>query len=102
MSFNSELKCVGLFDKKNNKLYGSSYDFNGMFNKDMYSNFYAGSIESIKNNLYKNADELLNKYINDNSKTLRNMAKEILEKKLIGDLLLHLINIFLMKEIIIV
>ena len=55
LNFNSELKCVGLFDKKNNKLYGSSYDFNGMFNKEMYSNFYVGSIESIKNNLYKNS-----------------------------------------------
>lgn len=80
LNFNSELKCVGLFDKKNNKLYGSSYDFNGMFNKEMYSNFYTGSIESIKNNLYKNADKLLNNYINDNSKTLRNMAKETFNK----------------------
>ena len=80
LNYNSELKCVGLFDKKNNKLYGSSYDFNGMFNKEMYSNFYVGSIESIKNNLYKNADKLLNNYINDNSKTLRNMAKETFDK----------------------
>ena len=80
LNFNSELKCVGLFDKKNNKLYGSSYDFNGMFNKEMYSNFYTGSIESIKNNLYKNADKLLNNYINDNSKTLRNMAKDTFDK----------------------
>lgn len=80
LNFNSELKCVGLFDKKNNKLYGSSYDFDGRFNKDTYSNFYIGSIESIKNNLYKNADKLLNTYINDNSKTLRNMAKEIFDK----------------------
>lgn len=80
LNFNSELKCVGLFDKKNNKLYGSSYDFDGRFNKDTYSNFYNGSIESIKNNLYKNADKLLNTYINDNSKTLRNMAKEIFDK----------------------
>lgn len=80
LNFNSELKCVGLFDKKNNKLYGSSYDFNGMFNKEMYSNFYTGSIESIKNNLYKNADKLLNNYINDNSKTLRNMAKDLFDK----------------------
>lgn len=80
LNYNSELKCVGLFDKKNNKLYGSSYDFNGMFNKEMYSNFYVGSIESIKNNLYKNADKMLNNYINDNSKTLRNMAKETFDK----------------------
>lgn len=80
LNFNSELKCVGLFDKKNNKLYGSSYDFNGMFNKEMYSNFYNGSIESIKNNLYKNADKLLNNYISDNSKTLREMAKETFEE----------------------
>jgi len=80
LNFNSELKCVGLFDKKNNKLYGSSYDFNGMFNKEMYSNFYTGSIESIKNNLYKNVDKLLNNYINDNSKTLRNMAKDLFDK----------------------
>lgn len=80
LNYNSELKCVGLFDKKNNKLYGSSYDFNGMFNKEMYSNFYTGSIESIKNNLYKNADKLLNNYINDNSKTLRDMAKETFDK----------------------
>lgn len=80
LNYNSELKCVGLFDKKNNKLYGSSYDFNGMFNKEMYSNFYNGSIESIKNNLYKNADKLLNNYINDNSKTLRDMAKETFDK----------------------
>ena len=80
LNFNSELKCVGLFDKKNNKLYGSSYDFSGMFNKDMYSNFYAGSIESIKNNLYKNADKLLNTYINDNSKTLRKIAKGTFDK----------------------
>ena len=80
LHFNSELKCVGLFDKKNNKLYGSSYDFTGMFNKEMCSNFYVGSIESIKNNLYKNADELLNKYINDNQQTLRNMAKDIFDK----------------------
>lgn len=80
LNYNSELKCVGLFDKKNNKLYGSSYDFNGMFNKEMYSNFYTGCIESIKNNLYKNADKLLNNYINDNSKTLRDMAKETFDK----------------------
>lgn len=80
LNFNSELKCVGLFDKINNKLYGSSYDFNGMFNKDMSSNFYAGSIESIKNNLYKNADKLLNTYIKDNQKTLKNMAKETFNK----------------------
>lgn len=80
LNFNSELKCVGLFDKKNNKLYGSSYDFDGRFNKDTYSNFYAGSIESIKNNLYQNADKLLNTYINDNPKTLRNMVKEIFDK----------------------
>lgn len=80
LNFNSELKCVGLFDKKNNKLYGLSYDFNGMFNKEMYSNLYIGSIESIKNNLYKNADELLNKYINDNQKTLKNIAKETFDK----------------------
>lgn len=80
LNYNSELKCVGLFDKKNNKLYGSSYDFNGMFNKEMYSNFYVGSIESIKNNLYKNANKMLNNYINDNSKTLRNMAKETFDK----------------------
>ena len=80
LNFNSELKCVGLFDKKNNKLYGSSYDFNGVFNKNMYSNFYAGSIESIKNNLYKNADKLLNTYINDNSQLLRNIAKETFNK----------------------
>lgn len=76
LNFNSKLKCVGLFEKKNNKLYGSSYDFNGMFNKEMYSNFYTGSIESIKNNLYKNADKLLNNYINDNSKALKKLAKE--------------------------
>ncbi len=80
LNFNSELKCVGLFDKKNNKLYGSSYDFNGMFNKEMYSNFYIGSIESIKNNLYKNADKLLNNYINDNSKNLRIIAKDLFDK----------------------
>ena len=80
LNFNSDLKCVGLFNKINNKLYGSSYEFNGMFNKDFYSNFYAGSIESIKNDLYKNADILLNKYINDNSKILREIAKEKFEK----------------------
>lgn len=80
LNFNSELKCVGLFDKKNNKLYGSSYDFDGRFKKDTYSNFYVGSIESIKNNLYKNADKLLNTYINGNAKTLRNTAKEIFDK----------------------
>lgn len=80
LNYNSELKCIGLFDKKNNKLYGSNYDFNGIFNKKMCSNFYAGSIESIKNTLYKNADKLLNDYINDNSKTLRNMAKDTFNK----------------------
>lgn len=80
LNFNSELKCVGLFDKKNNKLYGSSFELDGRFNKDLYSNFYVGSIESIKNNLYKNADKLLNTYINDNSKTLRNVAKKIFDK----------------------
>lgn len=80
LNFNSKLECVGLFDKKNNKLYGSSFEFDDRFNKDTYSNFYVGSIESIKNNLYKNADKLLNTYINDNSKTLRNIAKEIFDK----------------------
>ena len=80
LNYNSELKCIGLFDKKNNKLYGSSYDFNGMFNKDMYSNFYTGSIESIKNNLFINADKLLNTYINDNSKTLKEVANKIFDK----------------------
>ena len=80
LNFNSELKCVGLFDKKNNKLYGSSFELDGRFNKDMYSNFYVGSIESIKNNLYKNADKLLNTYIKDNQQTLRNMAKDIFNK----------------------
>lgn len=80
LNFNSELKCVGLFDKKNNKLYGSSYDFNGTFNNGMYSSFYTGSIESIKNNLYKNADKLLNTYIKENSENLRSIVKETYEK----------------------
>ena len=80
LDYRSELKCVGLFDKKNNKLYGSCYDFNGTFNNGMYSNFYIGSIESIKNNLYKNADKLLNTYIKENSETLRSIVKETYEK----------------------
>lgn len=80
LNFKSTLKCIGLFDKINNKLYGSGYDFNVVFNKDMYSNFYNGSIESIVNNLYKNADKLLNNYIKDNSKILREMANKIFDQ----------------------
>ena len=80
LDFNSELKCIGLFDKKNKKLYGSSYDFQGVFNKEMYSNFYTGSIESIKNLLYENADKLLNTYIKNNSEILKNMAQETFDK----------------------
>lgn len=80
LDFNSNLKCVGLFNKINNKLYGASYEFNGTFNKDMYSNFYAGSIESIKVNLYKNADDLLSLYINDNATSLKKLAKEKFDK----------------------
>ena len=57
LDFNKDLKCVGLFNKSNNKLYGASYEFNGTFNKDMYSNFYSGTIEQIRIDLYKNADK---------------------------------------------
>ena len=78
--FNKDLKCVGLFNKSNNKLYGASYAFNGTFNKDMYSNFYSGTIEQIRIDLYKNADKLLNNYIQDNSKSLREIAKETFDK----------------------
>lgn len=80
LNFNSELKCEGIFDKINNKLYGSSYDFSGTFNKETKSKFYVGSIESIKDDLYKNADKLLNEYIKNNSKELREIAKEKFDK----------------------
>lgn len=80
LDFNKDLKCVGLFNKSNNKLYGASYEFNGTFNKDMYSNFYSGTIEQIRIDLYKNADKLLNNYIQDNSKSLREIAKETFDK----------------------
>lgn len=80
LDFDKDLKCVGLFNKSSNKLYGASYEVNGTFNKDMYSNFYAGSIEKIKIDLYKNADKLLNNYIQDNSKSLREIAKETFDK----------------------
>lgn len=76
LDFNSDLKCVGIFNKINNKLYGASYEFNGTFNKDMYSNFYTGTIEQIRIDLYKNADKLLNTYIQDNIKSLKEIGKK--------------------------
>lgn len=76
LDFNSDLKCVGLFNKINNKLYGASYEFNGTFNKDMYSNFYAGTIEQIRIDLYKNADKLLNMYIQDNIESLKEIGRK--------------------------
>ena len=54
LDFDKSLKCVGLFNKSNKKLYGSSFDFNSSYNKDSMSNFYSGTIGQIKIDLYKN------------------------------------------------
>src|SRR5699024_4231122 len=80
LDFDKSLKCVGLFNKSNKKLYGSSFDFNSSYNKDSMSNFYSGTIGQIKIDLYKGADKLLNNYIKDNLKTLKEMAKDSFDK----------------------
>ena len=80
LDFNKNLKCVGLFNKSNKKLYGSSFDFNNSYNKESMSNFYSGTIGQIKIDLYKGADKLLNDYIQDNLQTLKQIAKDSFNK----------------------
>ena len=80
LDFDKNLKCVGIFNKSNKKLYGSSFEFNSPYNKESMSNFYSGTIGQIKIDLYKGADKLLNNYIKDNLKTLKEMAKDSFDK----------------------
>lgn len=84
LNFDKNLECVGLFNKSNNKLYGSSFEFNNIYKRELFSEFYIGSIEKIKRDLYKNADKMLNDYIKQNAENLRKEGKKSFDEYILN------------------
>lgn len=80
--YGRELQFLGLFEKITKKLYGSSLDFQSNYEKELYSNYFAGSISSIGKNLIDGADIYLKAYIEENKLQLINNSKKIFDKYL--------------------
>ncbi len=83
-SYRNSLNFVGIYEKITKKLYGSSLDFQSEYSKDWYSNYYAGSISVLKDNLINAANLYLNKYIEENKFELISMG-QIAYNKYIAD-----------------
>lgn len=51
LEYNEKLENIGVFEKQNQKLYGSSWEFDTRYNKELESKFYKGSFEKINEEL---------------------------------------------------
>ena len=71
---------MGIFERINKKLYGSSFDFQSKYNKEIYSNYFAGEISRIGTKLVDGANLYLKTYIEENKVQLMNNSKEIFDK----------------------
>lgn len=80
--YGRELQFLGFFEKITKKLYGSSLNFQSNYEKELYSNYFAGSISSIGKNLIDGADIYLKAYIEENKLQLINNSKKIFDKYL--------------------
>lgn len=78
--YGSQLNFLGMFEKITKKLYGSSLEFQPTYNKDSYSNYYAGEISTIRSNLVNASNTYLNTYIEKNKLQLMNMSGKIFDE----------------------
>lgn len=78
--YNKKLEFLGIFEKITKKLYGYSFEFQSNYAKELYSNYYAGTIPSINTNLINGADIYLKNYIEENKLQLINNSKKIFDK----------------------
>lgn len=78
--YENELCFLGLFEKITKKLYGSEYDFQSEYKKELYSNYFAGTISSIKQNLIDGVNLYLKAYIEENKLQLLNNSKKIFDR----------------------
>lgn len=80
LEYGNELHFLGIFERINKKLYGSSFDFQSKYNKEIYSNYFAGEISRIGTKLVDGANLYLKTYIEENKVQLMNNSKEIFDK----------------------
>lgn len=80
--YNRELHFLGFFEKITKKLYGDSYEFQSNYEKELYSDYYSGSISSISTKLIDGADICLKAYVEENKLQLINNSKKIFDKYL--------------------
>lgn len=80
LEYNEKLENIGIFEKQNQKLYGSSWEFDTRFNKELESKFYKGSFEKINEELSRDSNLLLNNYITENASLLKANSIEVWEK----------------------
>lgn len=78
--YEAKLDFLGLFEKITKKLYGASFEFHSEYNKELYSNYYAGSIGELKEKLIGGANLYLKTYIDENELQLINNSKRIFDK----------------------
>lgn len=78
--YGRKLEFLGLYEKITKKLYGSILDFNSDYNKDLKSNYFAGSISDIGEKLIEGANIYLKKYIEENKLYLVNNSKRIFDR----------------------
>ena len=76
--YGNDLKFLGIFDKINKKLYGSSYDLE--HSRNLISNYYIGEISKIDDSLQKDFDNLLMNYIETNKTKLMELSQHIFDK----------------------
>ncbi len=76
LNYMSNLSCIGYWENKTQKLYGDDFEFCTCLN----SNFYQESILQIKDDIIRDCNILLDKYIKENLSTLKEQGHFIFKK----------------------
>ncbi len=78
--YDSKLEFIGMFEKNTRILYGNSFYLKGSYYENLYSSLYECSISEIYDKVVKEANVLLNSYIEKNKTNLMNLSQNLFDK----------------------